>query len=68
MFVQQCYPRRLIASSITSGAHGYVRNAFAVLQEESKEEDDDVQTVITQMAALTTQSQLTATKMAEQHR
>jgi hypothetical protein len=32
------------------------------------EEDDDVQTVITQMAALTTQSQLTATKMAEQHR
>ena len=65
MFVQECYPRRLNASSITSGAHGYAQNAFAVLQEESEEEDDDVQTVITQMAALTTQSQLTATTMAE---
>ena len=60
MFVQECYMRQLNASSITSGAHGYVQNAFSVLQEESKEEDDDVQTVITQMAALTTQSQLTA--------
>jgi hypothetical protein len=63
-FIQECYTRRLNASSITSGAHGYVQNAFNVLQEESKEEDDDVQTVITQMAALTTQSQLTATTMA----
>jgi len=43
---------------------GYVQNTFSVLQEESEEEDDDVQTVITQMAALTTQSQLTATTMA----
>jgi hypothetical protein len=42
-----------------------VQDTFTVLQEESKEEDDDVQTVITQMAALTTQSQLTATTMAE---
>jgi hypothetical protein len=42
-----------------------VQNAFAVLQEESKEEDDDIQTVITQMAVLTTQSQLTATTTAE---
>jgi cell pole-organizing protein PopZ len=42
-----------------------VQNAFAVLQDESKEEDDGVQTVITQMAALTTQSQLTATTRAE---
>ena len=49
----------------TSEAHGYVQNTFSVLQEESKEEDDDVQTVITQMAALTTQSQLMATTMAE---
>jgi hypothetical protein len=55
----------LNASSITSEAQGYVQNAFAVLQDESEEEDDDVQTVITQMAALTTQSQLTATTMAE---
>jgi len=57
--------RRLNASSITSGAHEYVQNALSVLQEESKEEVDDVQTVITQMAALTTQSQLTATTTAE---
>ena len=64
-FVQECYTRQLNASSITSGAHGYVQNAFAVLKEESEEEDDDVQTVITQMAALTTQSQLTATTTAE---
>ena len=64
-FVQECYTRRLNASSITSGAHGYVQNTFAVLQEESEEEDDDVQTVITQMAALTTQSQLMAITMAE---
>jgi len=42
-----------------------VQNAFNVLQEESEEEDDDIQTVITQMAALTTQSQLTATTKAE---
>ena len=35
------------------------------LHDESKDEDDDVQTVITQMAALTTQSQLTATTIAE---
>ena len=64
-FVQECYTSRLNASSITSGAHGYVQNAFAVLHEESEEEDDDIQTVISQMAALTTQSQLTTTTMAE---
>ncbi len=40
-------------------------DTFAILQEESEEEDDDVQTVITQMAVLTTQSQLTATTRAE---
>jgi carbonic anhydrase len=34
-----------------------VQNAYAALAEESEEEDDDVHTVITQMAALTTQSQ-----------
>jgi len=64
-FVQECYTRRLNASNITSGAQGYVQNAFTVLQEESEEEDDDVQTVITQMAALTTQSQLMVTMTAE---
>ena len=64
-FVQECYTRRLNASNITSGAQGYVQNAFAALQEESEDDDDDVQTVITQMAALTTQSQLTANTTAE---
>jgi hypothetical protein len=55
----------LNASSITSGAQGYVQNAFAALQEESEVEDDDIQTVITQMAVLITQSQLRATTTAE---
>jgi hypothetical protein len=64
-FVQECYTRRLNATSITTGAKGYVQNAFAALHEESNEEDADVQMVITQMAALTTQSQLTATTVAE---
>ena len=44
---------------------GYVHNAYAALTEESEDEDDDVQTVITQIAALTTQSQLTASTAAE---
>jgi hypothetical protein len=44
----------LNASSITSGAQGYAQNAFAALRDKSEEEDDEVQTVITQMAALTT--------------
>ena len=39
--VQECYTRQLNASSITSGAHRCVH------QEESKEKDDDVETVIT---------------------
>ncbi len=42
-----------------------MQNAFAALGKESEEDEDDVQTVITQMAALTTQSQLTATTTAE---
>ena len=42
-----------------------MQNAYAALAEESEDEDDDVHTVITQMAALTTQSQLTASTAAE---
>jgi hypothetical protein len=64
-FVQECYTRCLNATNITEGSQGYVQNAFAKLGEESDEDDKDVQTVITQMATLTTQSQLTATTMAE---
>ena len=65
MFIQEAYTRRLNATSITTGAHGYVQNAYAALAAESEDEDDDVHTVITQMAALTTQSQLTASTAAE---
>ncbi len=42
-----------------------MQSTFAVPQENSKEDNDDVQTVITQMAALTAQSQLTANTTAE---
>ena len=66
-FVQECYTRCLNATSITAGLQGYVQNAFAALGEESDEDDDNVQTVITQMAALTTQIQLTANTTAETH-
>ena len=59
-FVQECYTRCFNTTSITTGAQGYVQNAFAALTEESDDDEDDVQMVITQMAALTTQSQLTA--------
>jgi len=64
-FIQEAYTRRLNATSITAGAQGYVQNAYAALAEESEDDDDDVHTVITQMAALTTQSQLTASTVAE---
>ncbi len=64
MFIQEAYTRHLNATSITAGAQGYVQNALNVLQE-SDNKDDDVNTVIMQMATLTTQSQLTATTMAE---
>ena len=63
-FIQECYTRRSNATSITTGAQGYVQSAFAALAEESDDDDDDVQTVITQMAALMTQSQLTASTAA----
>jgi hypothetical protein len=66
-FIQEAYQRRLNATGNTSGQHGYVQNAFAVLGESDDDEEEDgatVATVITQMAALTTQSQLTATSTA----
>jgi len=64
-FIQEAYTRCLNATSVTTGAQGYVQNAYAALAEELEDNDDDVQTVITQMAALTTQSQLTANTAAE---
>ena len=64
-FIQEAYTHCLNATSITTGAQGYVQNAYAALAEESEDKDDDVHMVITQMAALTTQSQLTASTAAE---
>jgi hypothetical protein len=64
-FIQEAYTRRLNATSITTGTQGYVQNAHAALAEESEEEEDNVHTVITLMAALTTQSQLSASTAAE---
>jgi len=63
-FIQEAYQRRLNATSNTSSQHGYVQNAFAVLEELDDDKDADVATVIMQMAALTTQSQLTAASTA----
>ena len=64
-FIQESYTRRLNVTSITTGVQGYVQNTYAALADELEDEDDDIQTVITQMAALTTQSQLMASTVAE---
>ena len=64
-FIQEAYTRRLNATSITTGTQGYVQNAYAALAEESEDKDDDVHKLIMLMAALTTQSQLTASTAAE---
>ena len=64
-FIQECYTHRLHVTSITTSAQGYVQNAFTALAEEADVDNDDVQMVITQMAALTTQSQLTTSTAAE---
>ena len=64
-FIQEAYQRRLNGTGNTSGQHGYVQNAFAVIEESDDDEDADMATVITQMAgALTTQNQLTAASTA----
>ncbi len=54
----------LNATSIMAKSQGYNQNAFAVLQE-SDNDNNDVQSFVTQMAALTTQSNLSATTAAE---
>ncbi len=51
--VQVYYTRRLNATSINAGSQGYVQIVFAALGEELEDNDNNVQTVITQMAALT---------------
>ncbi len=53
----------------TTGQHGNVQNAYVILAEDDVDEDgdidEDVVTVITHLAAMTTQSQLTAATVAE---
>ena len=64
-FIQAAFQRRLNATGNTTGQHGYVQNAFNALAEESEEDvDDDVATIVTQLAAMTTQSQITAASAA----
>ncbi len=64
-FIQEAYMRHLNATNITAGQQGYVQNAYAVLAKEStNDEDNNVQTVITQMAALTTQNKMMAASTA----
>jgi hypothetical protein len=65
IFLQECNTCCLNKTSITTGVQGYVQNTFAALAEELEDEDSDVQTVIPQMATLTTQSQLMASTAAE---
>ncbi len=51
-------------TSITIEAQCYTQNVFAVLQE-SDNDNDDIQSFVMQMAALTTQSNLSATTTVE---
>ncbi len=60
-FIQEAYTRHLNATNITARQHGYVQSAYTALSRKStNREDNDVQTVIAQMVALTTQSQMMA--------
>lgn len=64
--IQESFQRRLNATAPTAGGHGYVpafNNAFGALEDASN--DDSVATAVaSQVAALTYQSQLTATTAA----
>lgn len=68
--IQESFQRRLNATAPTAGGHGYAappahNNAFGALEETS--DDDSVTTAVaTQVAALTYQSQLTASTAANQ--
>jgi hypothetical protein len=64
-FIKEAYTGCLNMTNITAGQQGYVQNAYTTLAKEStNDEDNDVQTVITQMAALTMQSKMMATSTA----
>jgi hypothetical protein len=70
--IQEAFERRLNATAPTAGHQGYapalpymLNNAFGALGPSIKTDDDDsVDTVATQLAAVTLQSQLTATTAA----
>jgi hypothetical protein len=67
--IQEAFQRRLNATAPTAGHQGYApalpfqQNAFGALSANDSD-DDSTETVATQMAALTYQSQLTATTAA----
>ncbi len=64
-FIQAAFQRRLNATGNTTGQHGYVQNRFNALAKESEEDVDNyVATIVTQLAAMTTQSQITAASAA----
>ena len=58
-FSQEAYQRRLNATNNTTGQHGYVQNACAVLEDNNKEDDEnlngDAGTVTTHLATMTMQ-------------
>ncbi len=68
--IQEAFQRRLNATAPTAGHQGYApalpfqQNAFGALTANDSDEEDSTETVATQMAALTYQSQLTATTAA----
>jgi hypothetical protein len=68
--IQEAFQRRLNATVHTTGHQGYApalpfqHNAFGSLACNDSDEDDSTETVAPQMAALTYQSQLTATMAA----
>jgi hypothetical protein len=68
--IQEAFQYRLNATAPTAGHQGYApalpfqHNAFGALAGNDSDEDNSTETVATQMAALTYQSQLTATTAA----
>ena len=66
--IQEAFQRRLNATAPTTGGHGYApayQNAYGALGTDSDNDDESVTpTVATQVAALTFQSQLTASTAA----
>ena len=66
--IQESFQRRLNATAPTAGGHGYApayNNAFGALQDDNEEDDESIATTVaTQVAALTYQSQLTASTAA----